>query len=471
MQLLKLQNTTKTKLFALSALITLCNINGFSQTESIPPELKNLIVHAIDSSYTLKNKEIEVQQTLIQKTSVWETYLPKLSADGMYATGAADITLDIPKKTGMILQLPQSGEMTFNNKANFSLATLNASMPLFTGFKVPYSAKALEQKKAAQQFLIEKDKAEIVRDVIKTYDMLAVLKQSELVLDESAKRLEYEKHLSDKALENELIAPYEQKKIEIAILSLDAKRVELTGNKKLVIQKLSMLTHLPEDTISKLNVNITAWVIENTEGTIENRAELKALDAAFLANKFKMKSDQYYWLPKIQAMGTYGYANVGDLNIKTPFYHPLLKSNIELDVTKTEINPAWYVGVGFKWEIFDGFHGHHINQTAKLEMQKTLNSKYEAENLLNLNLQKSKVDLQVANQQLKIKQKQVEYEQSILQQSIKSYHEGLISINERITEETEFQKIQLDYIQAIYNQRLNAVNYLDATGLLTKQSF
>ena len=465
MQLIKFQNQFK---LILSLFILTYSIKSSGQTDNISPELRTLIINAIDSSYIIKNKEIEIKQTSFQKKSVIESYLPKISADGMYAINAADILLEIPQKTGMILQMPLTEDMKFSNKANISMATLNAKMPVFTGLKIPYLAKALEQKKVAQEFMIEKDKADIVKEIINSYDMLAVIKQSEKVITESEVRLNYEKKLSEKAIENELIIPYEKKKIEIAIMNLEAKKIELIGNKKIIIQKLSLLTHLPEDSILNLNVDITPWLNINIDDNIENRAEIKALNATYLANKYKMKSNKYYWLPKVQAMGTYGYGNIGDLNIKTPFYHPLLKSNIELDVTKVEFNPAWHVGIGFKWEIFDGFHNQHITQIEKLEIQKTLNTKYEAENMLNLKLQKSKIDFQVANQQLTIKQKQVEYEQYLLNQAIKSYHEGLISINERLVEETEYQKTQLEYISAIYNQRQNAINYLDATGQLLK---
>lgn len=440
--------------------------NGICQNLTVSPELKNLIQHALDSSYLLANEKIEIQQTGIQKAQVLESYLPRIDAMGMYAIGDADLTTNLPKLTSAILKLPAMGDMTFENDAKLAIGTLNAKMLLFSGLKVPYATKALAEKAKAQGVMTEKDESDIVAEVIRTYDILAILQQSDSVVAESARRLEMEKKTAHKALENGLMVPFDMKKIEIAILTLDSKKIEIAGSRTLVYQKLSQLTHLPMDSLTMLHAKLVPWLASVPKESIDNRPELRALDFSIMANKYKMRSEQFYWLPKVQAMGSFGYYGISDIHIGTPFYNPQLKSNIALDVNKAVLPSAWYVGIGLKWELFDGFHGYHNVQLARLEMDKNINNRLNATAMLNLNLQKAKVDLQVSSQQLQIKEKQLDYGKSNLEMAIKGYREGLATITERIQEETEYQKMQLEYIQALYNQRQNAVEYMKAMGNL-----
>ena len=222
----------------LLALVFLSTIGQKTQSQNltIPPELKNLINHALDSSYLLANEKIEIKQTGIQKAQVLEMYLPRVEAMGMYAVGDADLTTNLPKLTTMILKLPSLGDMTFENDAKLAIGTINAKMLLFSGLKVPYSTMALAEKKKAQEVMVEKDESEIVAEVIRTYDILAILQQSDSVIEESSRRLELEKKTATKALENGLMVPFDMKKIEIAILTLDSKKIEIAGARTMVFQ-------------------------------------------------------------------------------------------------------------------------------------------------------------------------------------------------------------------------------------------
>ena len=463
---MKTINLTLKRGFFTLMLLLIIGQKAQSQNLTIPPELKNLINHALDSSYLLANERIDIKETAIQKAQVLESYLPRIDAVGMYAVGDADLTTNLPKLTSMILSLPSLGDMTFENDAKLTVGSVNAKMLLFSGLKVPYATKALAEKKKAQEVMVEKDESDIVAEVIRTYDLLAILQQSDSVIAESTRRLEMEKKTAAKALENGLMVPFDMKKIEIAILTLDSKKIEIAGGRTMVYQKLAQLTHLPIDSLRKLHTQLTPWLINSSKESIDNRPELRALDFAILAGKYKMRSEQFYWLPKIQAMGSYGYYGLNDIHIATPLYNAQLKSDISLDVNKAVLPSVWYVGIGLKWELFDGFHAHHNVQLARLEMDKNINNRQNASTMLNLNLQKAKVDMQVSAQQLILKEKQIDYGKSNLELAIKGYREGLVTIIERIQEETEYQKMQLEYIQAIYNQRQNAVEYLKAMGNL-----
>jgi outer membrane protein TolC len=85
-------------------------------------------------------------------------------------------------------------------------------MLLYSGGKVKYLKKAVEEKKKSEDILLEKTKDEVVATLSRAYDQLALIHQSRKVLDESTKRLDINKKTADKALGYGLITPYDHKK-------------------------------------------------------------------------------------------------------------------------------------------------------------------------------------------------------------------------------------------------------------------
>ena len=62
---------------------------------------------------------------------------------------------------------------------------------------------------------MEREKAEIIKDVIDTFDKIELLERSRIVLIESEKRLANEKTRVKSAIENGLATPFEREKIGI----------------------------------------------------------------------------------------------------------------------------------------------------------------------------------------------------------------------------------------------------------------
>lgn len=63
-------------------------------------------------------------------------------------------------------------------------------MLLYSGGKVKYLNKALEEKKKSEDILLEKTRDEVITTVSRAYDQLALIHQSKIVLDESKRRLD-----------------------------------------------------------------------------------------------------------------------------------------------------------------------------------------------------------------------------------------------------------------------------------------
>ena len=420
---------------------------------------------SLEKSYELKNASNELMMDSIDTRVIKQNFIPTLSMNGMYAYGASKINVDIPT-----FALPISGTKLFEGtsefdvKGNFFNTNLTAKALLFSGLQVTYGSKANNEKIKAKNFMLDKEKADIIEDVIDTFDKIALLKQAELVLNESQKRLDKEKERVTKAIKYGLAIPYDRQKITAAELKIDSKKAELYGNLDLLYLKLEMLTGKDLSVLKTYHFDLSPWKLINEENNFGNRPELKALDASIEAFNYKLKMNKNAFLPKVQAFASLSYFNL--FNAETSFDGPISGNPIDLDLNHFEGFPTYMLGVGFEWELFNGLK--HSNEIQKTTIEKDIaqNKKEDASEKLELFEKKAKIDFNVKNQQILLKEKEKEVASNTLNLAIKSYQEGLIDISERLLAETDHQTAVLEYYKMIALQRKAALELLIATGSL-----
>lgn len=109
---------------------------------------------------------------------------------------------------------------------------------------------------------------------------------------------------------------------------------------------------------------------------------------------------------------------------------------------------------------------HRNTQQARLDEVIAQNNLKNADELLSLNLQKAKEELDLANQLIIVAEKKKTTAKKGLDIAMKQYELGLASITERVAAETDYQTAQLTYIEALYRQRTATATLLQATGSL-----
>jgi len=415
--------------------------------------LDSLITKAIDKSYSVANREMEVEKTEIERKTVRNVFFPKISVGGGYAFMKAKTDLDFTVPN-IIPILPYDGRYskTLNlDGANIWDAGADASWILFTGFKATYGMKALKHKALAQTEMVKVERSKVIKETVLFHDRLAVIRQAEKVLQASAERLAEETKIAERALKEGLITSFDLRKIKIATLKLKSKQIELRGKKDLVLIRLNQLTGIAKENLNVMKIDFNMWAGIDDNKTIENRPEVHALNESIIANKYKLKSTYSGYMPKVVALGTVRYTKI---------------SENRSDGIEATLNPVAIVGVGLRWTLFDGFHTHHKSSQAKLDLLKAQNDLDNAKELMNLNLSKTLVDYNVSLEQLELKHEVKEEAKHYLRISIKEYREGLIKISERLEAETELQQSELEYLRAIQNQRQMTLNLLEATGKL-----
>lgn len=410
---------------------------------------KELALAALKHSYPLQNFEAEIKKVKIDKLKAYQTFIPQISINGSYTHLNAPIEMTVPPiELNLPAPFPALPALTLDpvrlQKQNILKTDISASMVLFSGMRVYYGTEALSHQQNATIELSKNEIAKTISELLLTYDRLAVIAQSEKVLQESELRLSKEAEFAAKALEQGLITPYDQSKIEIARQELEAKRLELSTAKSLTASKLSQLTGRPASDFFTLSPSLSIWKADSLGESYTTHPQYKALTEAAKAYNSKTKSTFSGYIPTVYAYGK----------------KELLTDDL------SALDPEWLVGIGVKWTIFDGLMSHRNTQQARLDEVIAQNNLKNADELLSLNLQKAKEELDLANQLIRVAEKKKTTAKKGLDIAMKQYELGLASITERVAAETDYQTAQLTYIEALYRQRTATATLLQATGSL-----
>lgn len=448
------------------SIFSICCIQINAQKNLSDSEL-NLIHLSLEKSYALKEAKLDLSIDSIEHKGIRQNFIPTLEFDAAYGYGSSKITADIPT-----IQLPISGislfegDSQYNTKGNILTANLTAKALLFSGLQVNYGSKASGEKIKAKNFMLFKERADIIKDVIDTFDKIELLNQSKYVLEASLIRIGKEKKRIQKAVENGLATPYDRGRITAIELNLASKQTELYGNLNLLYLKLSMLTDIEVSKLEAYEFELKPWLIKPDENTFIDRPEVKALDASINAYDYKLKMNKNSFLPKVQALASLSYANLFNAELDTPGSTIIGNEPVNLKLNKFELFPAYFVGVGMKWEVFSGFK--HGNEIAKTSIEKSIveDKKADAVEKLDLFSKKTQMNFEVKNQQLLFKEQEKQVAFNTLNLAVKSYKLGLVSITDRLKAETDYQEVVFDYYKLIAEQRMAALELLISTGSL-----
>ncbi|HOZ84390.1 MAG TPA: TolC family protein [Niabella sp.] len=446
---------------------------GYAQTA---PDLKELVDSAMAQDFGLLQRKMELKLTSLDDEKLKDVFLPKVEftrkAGYLYTstkfTSPEIAVPPIPKVfPGAIIP-----EGSFNDRLNISgvtaLLDAKASMLLYSGGKVKYLKEANKEKAIAENKLLLKNEDEIIAIISKMYDQFALLDESTKVLKQGQKRYEIMKTTADKALSYGLITPYDHKKIELAQAVLESKMVELDGKRTLLQTQLSLLTGIELDRIQMIHPAIKPIEITAPSKTINDRVDVQAIEHSIKGIDYKIKADQRWWVPKVMAQTS--LSTVGLYSGHITSAHELKAGsgkNLDWHPNNMNLLPVFQVGVGFKWNLFDGKEGKHEVAKSKIEKQLMEGKLNDVKDKLQLNLANSQINYNVAASQINLKLKAKEIAASALVSIEKEFRYGTKKSTDFIDAETDLQNAELEYSTAIFNQRRAAIDLMNATNELT----
>lgn len=437
----------------------------------LPEVLKTPIEAALHQSKDLRQKEIEIEKTILEQKKIKSKYIPTLEATAGYAYLDGRATVDIPG-----VKIPGTGYELFADKTTMDYQAqilhggLMAKSVLFSGFQIPNAVKALNEKIQGDALLMETDKDMLIVDVVHSLDQLRFVETSEQLLLDSRLRLDKEEQRVNKGIANGLAVPFDRDKITLARLELESKQTELEGSKDLLFQKIKYLTGLPKEKIVAITYTLEHFAL--TDDLLLNRQELEALEHYKNAKKYLLKKEKGSYLPQALAFAGVSYTSVfnGDTQFQIPNL-PNILPQPHLALNELTLAPNWMAGVLLKWEIFGGTARKHAVQQASLEVEQMENKMDDSKEKLHLQLSQKLVSYQIQNKKIALANQQEQVAKNALDMAAKQYVQGLISINQRLEAENDYMKAAQGKVEILINQRRAAMEAQMASGKLSQNIF
>lgn len=445
-----------------------CHMQVHAQIK-ISPAVQEALQATEARSYELKEKEHTVAKTKLAANKIKHKHIPTLSASGGIAHFQNDGVLDLAPVPLPIFPIQLfDGAQDFSAKGTIVGAGLMAKSVIFSGLQIPKARKALETKAEAENLLRDAESESLARLVLMALDNLQVLQQVDTLLSESKKRLETEKKRVDKAIETGLAIPFDRDKIVLASLELDAKRKEAEGTRNIVLEQLRYLTGFSPEKIQNITHHFEVIPLLATHDIhVKNKKELEALDLFIEAQELNISREKNTILPQVAAFGGLQYARLFDSQMKLKSM-PITGNTLNAKLDKLEIWPNWIVGVGVKWEIFEGMQRKHRITEAELDRALLENKRKDSEEKLNLLLAKQKSDWETQNDMLGIAKQRLHIATRNLDSASKQYQQGLLSISDRLSSENDYYTAALGVAKEIAKQRELSIDLLITAGSFTE---
>lgn len=424
------------------------------------PSLQEVIDSALVHDYNYANKKLALEQIELDQQKIKDAFLPRISLDAKEAYVYGATNLNIPE----LLIFPEY-DNRYHLQGFMTQADLKASFLIFSGGKVSQMKKANAARLEAETAMSNLDRNEIIESVLMSYDQLALLKSVKIMLDDSQKRLEANQKQAEKALEIGLITQSDFNKINLTVAQLASKFQEYEGKRQLLLLNLHAMTKIDLARLELIDEDLKILPIAYVEKPVL-RNELVALDAAVRANEYKIKAAKTWWIPKIGASASVSYMGLHDGKITSRDNMIAISKPLDHQFNNYNVAPLVMAGVGLKWDLFDGRTGINETKQAKLDLAMAMNKQADANDKISLQLKKNKLEAEIAQSQIDIKQTALSIAEDALQQANKEYELGLIKSTELIDAENALQKATLEYAQAVFTQRRVAIQYLEAAGTL-----
>lgn len=454
----------KKKLIFLTTALLLSMMNVNAQQITLSKSLVTAIDAALAQNRDLANHYLEIEKLELQRKGVLNKYIPQVSATTIYGYVDNTLTLDLPT---VPLPIPGaalfSGNQKIDNSGNLFFGGLTAKAVLFSGGQIANGAKALEAKQKGTLLMAEPKKDMVIMDVINSFDQIRLLNEAQKLIVESEIRLKKENERVEKAISYGLAIPYDRDKIKLATLELTSKKLDLASKRKVLYQKISVLTHYNNEQIDAVVYEISPIILPK-ELTADDRAELKALTSFKEAYQYALKKEKGTLLPTIGAFGSYSYGSL--FNGKTSVNGPVSGNNYNFKLNEATLYPNLMVGAALKWDIFTGFERKHKIHEAKINIKQVENQLADTREKVDLQLQNFNAQYETLLSQIHIADQREKIAMNNLTTAQKQYTAGLINITERLAAETEIYQVALNKINTIIAQRKVAFETLSSTGNL-----
>lgn len=411
------------------------------------PSLQEVLEHSLDQSQAVKIGEAERDKARFDRHTVYQTYLPNVSLESSFRSLDEKIrfrmdplTLPMPGTNGMDVQLPP---ITLQDRNTFR-ASIEVSQVLFTGFRVSRLGQAARYGESAAEHKIDVEEQELLQEVMAAYDQLALVDQALAVVAKAEERLAEEQRIAEGAYKEGLIPAYDLNRLKIAERDLEKERIEWEGKRELAARNLEHLSGVSWQAFQDEVYDLELLSLDPGSVSGRDRPEVKALKDAGQAAHHQYRAAKSDYMPNVYAF----------------FRQELYEDDLSV------LEPARVMGVGLQWDLFDGFNRSRNVQRAERDRIIARERLDEVESLVELDRQRAELSVSVTMQKLEVSKEKLNDAETGLRLSTERYRLGLAPVSEKLEAETDYRRAEMEWLEAVYEQRRAVVELLRSTGVM-----
>lgn len=391
-------------------------------------------------AYMHMSNKIEVKQPLSQYTDPAKDFVHSILPDDQLISSVLD---NIGRNSLIVPLAPQ----------NITTIDANLTMPLFTGGKRIYAGRISKQMISAAQVNKEQIDAGVRILLVESYYGLRLGYRIVEVKEQAYESLKIHYHNALKLEENGMINKAERLFVEV---NLDEAKRELeSAQRDLDITQKSFKVLIKMESDDNISPTSSLFINDSVPSLSYFKGLIK--DYNYVAKQMKIQKD----------------IAVNQLKIANAAYIPEIaligKQTLYAHGIEKNLLPRTFIGVGFTWNIFDGFSREKSVRQAKLarEILDIENEKVIDDNMLGVD--KLYNQMQDALDNISTLNTTIEMSEELLRIRKRAFLEGMATSTEVVDAEVLLSKVQTASLLAYYQYDVALINLLSVCGI--PQSF
>jgi len=405
---------------------------------------------AVNLAWTKSNEVIlantKVNSKKYELESVKNNKYPDLKVSGQYQQ-LAKASVDLKINKGTDSKSPPTVDRLI-------IGQVNASVPIFSGFKLQNSIKAYENLYLAETATAAKTKEETAMKVVNYYSSLFKAQKTIELLKENQKKAQQRVVDFSEMEKNGIIPRNDLLKAQLQVSKVQLSIDDTNADLNMANYYLVSLLKLPEGTKLEIKesdfANFQMTNIPTSEQpALENRKDLQAIQFQKKASQANIKATRSAYYPSIAMVG--GYTTLDLKNVVT-------------------VQNAMNIGLGVSYDLSAILKNGTMVKLAESKSQEVKNSEEMLTDYIKIQVQKGIEDYNLALKQNQVYLQAVEQSAENYRIVKDKYENGLSDTNDLLEADVEQLNSTINSTLAKANTIQKYYELLSVTGQLT-QSF
>jgi outer membrane protein len=439
--------------------------------------VKDAVNLALNNVADIKNLRIDSLKQEAQNKEILGSAMPQVSGSGQVAHYVTLPKILFPSagKTDVYTVLNQEGVKdgsgnTIQPKNEFTVQEFSFVQPwsITAGVSlnqllfqpdvfVGLIARKTSIEYAKENIKVQEDKTR--EQVQKAYYQVLIAEQQLKTLQQSLQR--FEKLLSDQEqlFKNGFIEKLDIDKTTVSFNNTKSSETQLKNIIELGYASLKFTMGLAQNdkivlTDQLNNETVKENVLDDGTVNYNNRSEVRLLNTVQKLQELDVRRNKLGYAPTLAFF--YQFQQQGQLNKNFSAF--------------TGQNWFWFnsnlIGLNLSIPIFDGFQRRYKIQQSKYTLDQTTNTIENIKKAIDFEQNAAKINLRNAVINMDAQQKNLELAERVYNTTKKKYEQGVGSSFEILQSDTELQRAQGNYFDALYNAVVAKISYLKAIGQL-----